>query len=85
MDNSLSGLLCAFESERRQWYAQQQALLDRIAVLEGRFLAICHLTVRVRFLEQEIEALRRSTCALWDFVTPDSPPAAVAIDFHCMD
>ena len=83
-DSSLSGLLRAFECERRQWYAQQQALLDRIAVLEGQLVALCHLHDQICALKQETQALRKSVCALWDFVTPDSPPAA-AIDFQCMD
>ena len=101
MDTGLSRLLSALEAERRQWYAQQRALLDRVTALEGLIaehsrdqladelavakIAIFHLRENLLLLTQEVESLRRTTLALWDVVTPDSPPAAAALDFHCMD
>ena len=101
MDSGLSGLLSAFESERRQWYAQQSELLARIALLEGQLAEgslvqltddlsliksrLFHLTERVLALERDLAAWSQSTRALWDLVTPDSPLASGAIDFHCLD
>ena len=80
VDGGLSGLLSAFENERRKWYAQQSALLDRVTALEGRLadnsweqladdlalakIAVYHLRERLSALETEVEALQRSTCAL---------------------
>ena len=101
MDVSLSGLLSAFAAERRQWYAQQSDLLARIVALEGRLaegslvhltdelslikIQLCHLRERVFAIERDLAAWSQSTRALWDFVTPDSPPAPAPLDIHCLD
>ena len=105
MDTGLSALLRAFEAERQQWYSQQRALLDRVTALEGLAsqsldpladelalakIANYHLREKLLLLEQEIESLRQSVFALWDFVTPDRPPvlsvaAVTALERHCRD
>ena len=45
----------------------------------------CHrLREQLAALQKEVDSLHRSVVALWDFVTPESPPAALH-HLDCLD
>ena len=58
-----------------------QELADDLAISK---IAVYHLREQLAALQRDVDSLHRSVSALWDFVTPDSPPAAV-FNLHCLD
>ena len=58
-----------------------QQLADDLAITK---IALYHLREQLAALRREESSLHRSVAALWDFVTPDSPPAAV-FNLDCLD
>ena len=62
-------------------FISAQQLADDLAISK---IAVYHLREQLAALQREVDSLHRSVSALWDFVAPDSPPAA-AFNLHCLD